>query len=44
MAPKSERVTPASRKKVYLNRVEYYPLTPHDLMGQTSDIHLNTTM
>jgi hypothetical protein len=33
-------VIPASRKKAYLNRVEYYPLTPHDLMGQTSEIHL----
>ena len=32
--PRSARVKPASREKAYLNRVEYYPLTPHGLMGR----------
>ena len=31
-------------QKAYLNRVEYYPLTPHDLMAQILESHLKTIM
>ena len=31
-------------QKLYLDPVEYYPLTPHDLKKQTSETHLKTIM
>jgi hypothetical protein len=31
-------------KKTYLNRLEYYPLMPHDLRGQISESHTKTIM
>ena len=40
MTPKSARAIPVSLKKAYLNRVGYYPLTPHDLTGQISESHM----